>query len=120
MFFCGSVAIAVTWCMPSRFAPFIACLLICLDRLDSQLPGSLTRKTAGQFLRRGGAALHESPNEGERGFRHLTPPAVDGERVAAVGHLDELGDTLVALLQVKRCVRDRMRNGLVLFPGDDQ
>src|SRR5204863_395153 len=57
----------------------------------------------------------EPPDERERGVGHFAPAAVDDEGVTAVGHLDDPGDGLVALLLLERRVRDRPRDGVVLF-----
>src|SRR5215470_11386088 len=42
--------------------------------------------------------LRESLDEVERGLRDLLPAVVDGQRVAAVRHLHDLGDARVARL----------------------
>src|SRR6266487_462689 len=66
------------------------------------------------------ALLHEAFDEGEGGVADLAPSAVDGQRVAAVGHLDDLGDAGVVLLLLVGGVGDRPGHGVVLLPGDDQ
>jgi len=65
-------------------------------------------------------ALDEALDEGEGSVGDLAPAAVDGEGVAAVGNLSDLGDALVARLLLVRGVRDRPRDGVVLLAGDDQ
>src|SRR5258705_8898297 len=60
----------------------------------------------------------EAPHEGESGVGDLAPTAVDDQRVAAAGHLGDLGHGLVALLPLVRGVRDRPRDGVVVFAGD--
>src|SRR6266508_2660623 len=45
---------------------------------------------------------------------------VDGERVPAVGHLDDFGHALVVLLLLVGGVGDRRRHGVVPLAGDDQ
>src|SRR6478735_5391749 len=62
----------------------------------------------------------EPLDEGERGVGDLAPAAVDHERVAAAGHLDELGHALVALLALVGRVGDRAGHGVVLLARDDE
>jgi hypothetical protein len=59
-------------------------------------------------------------DERERRVSDLSPAAVDDERVPAVGHFDDLGDSHIALLALERRVRDRPRDRVVFFAGDDQ
>src|SRR6266540_58006 len=73
------------------------------------------------------ALLGEALDERQRRVGDLTPAAVDGERVAAVLDLDDLGHGLVVLLLLVGRVRDRgleqreagggYRIGLVELPG---
>src|SRR5215216_5275977 len=49
----------------------------------------------------------EPLDELERGLRDLLPAVVDGQRVAAVGHLLDLGDARVAFLPLVGGVGDR-------------
>src|SRR6266576_3371820 len=64
--------------------------------------------------------LDEAFDEGERGVGDRAPAVVDGQGVSAVGDLDELGDTVVALLPLVGGLEDGPRDGVVLLPGDDQ
>src|SRR5271165_2796922 len=63
-----------------------------------------------------GEALHE----GEGGVGDLPPAAVDGQRVAAAAHLNDLGHVLVVLLVLVGGIGDRPRDGVVLLAGDEQ
>src|SRR5262245_6569863 len=58
-------------------------------------------------------------DEVERGLGDLAPTVIDGERVAAVRNLDDLGHAGVVLLTLVRGVRDRPRDGVVLLAVDD-
>ena len=71
----------------------------------------------GQLARLG---RDEPLDEVERGLRDLLPAVVNGERVAAVGHLLDLGDARVALLPLVGGVGDRPGNRVVLLPVEDQ
>ena len=62
----------------------------------------------------------EPLDEVERSLRDLLPAVVDGQRVAAVGHLLDLGDAWVALLPLVGGVGDRPGNRVVLLPDEDQ
>src|SRR5215218_761467 len=62
----------------------------------------------------------EPLDEVERGFRDLLPAVVDGQRVATVGHLLDLGDARVALLPFVGGAGDRPRNRVVLLSVEDQ
>ena len=64
--------------------------------------------------------MDEPLDEAERGLGNLVPAAVDGERMAAVRDLDDLGHALVPLLLLVRRVRDRPRHDVVLLAVDDQ
>src|SRR6266511_3994305 len=66
------------------------------------------------------ALLGEAPDERQRRVGDLTPAAVDGERVAALLDLDDLGHALVVLLLLVGRVRDRPWDGVVLLAGDHQ
>src|SRR5207244_1536499 len=59
-------------------------------------------------------------DERERCVGDLSPAAIDGKRVPAVGHLDDLGHALIVLLEMERRVRDSPRDRVVLLAGDDQ
>src|SRR5207245_10229785 len=63
---------------------------------DSPGHPSLGLGWAPDHTRPGG--LDEALYKSERGLGDLAPAAVDDERVPAVGHLDDLGHRLVALL----------------------
>ena len=68
-----------------------------------------------------GLRLHEALDELQRRVGDLLPAVVDGERVAAVLELDDLGDrVLVAPLALERRVADRPRHGVVLGARDDE
>src|SRR5258707_8951286 len=69
---------------------------------------------------RGKLCRDEPLDEVERGLRDLLPAVVDGERVAAIGHLLDLGDALVALLPLVGRVGNRPGNRVVLLPVEDQ
>ena len=71
----------------------------------------------GRLARRG---RDEPLDEVECGLRDLLPAVVDGQRVAAVGHLLDLGDARVALLPLVGGVGDRPGNRVVLPPVEDQ
>src|SRR5215218_964575 len=62
----------------------------------------------------------EPLDELERGLRDLLPAVVDGQRVAAVGHLLDLRDARVAFLPLVGGVGDRPGNRVVLLPVEDQ
>src|SRR6188472_4535580 len=62
----------------------------------------------------------EALDEIECGLCDLPPAVVDGERVAAVGHLHDLGHTWVAALPLVGGVRDRPRHRVILLAIDDQ
>src|SRR5262245_2131815 len=64
--------------------------------------------------------LGESLDEVECRLGDLLPAVVDGQRVAAVGHLLDLGDARVALLPLVGGVGDRPGNRVVLLPVEDQ
>src|SRR5438034_11468945 len=64
--------------------------------------------------------LDETSDERERRVGDLAPAAVDRERVPAVGNLVNLGHAGIVLLLLERGVRDRPRDGVVLFAGEDQ
>jgi hypothetical protein len=62
----------------------------------------------------------EPLDEVGRGLRDLLPAVVDGQRVAAVGHLVDLGDAWVVLLPLVGGVCDRPGNRVVFLPVEDQ
>ena len=66
------------------------------------------------------AQLDESLHEVECRLCHLTPAAVDRERVPAVRDPGDLGDGLVVLLTLVGGVGDRPRDRVVLLALDDQ
>ena len=83
-------------------------------RRDSDSPGSTQRPIAAGLL-------HEASNEVQRGVGHFSPAAVDGQCVAATGHLYELGYLLLVLrLLLVRGVGDGPGHVVVLLAGDDQ
>jgi len=62
-----------------------------------------------------GQGSHEPSDELERGRGGITPAAVDREGAAAVVNLDDHRHSVVALLQVKRRIGDRLRDAVVLL-----
>jgi hypothetical protein len=64
-------------------------------------------------------ALGEAPYERERSVGDLPPAAVDGQRMAAVRHLDDLRDAFVALLLLEGRVGDRPRDRVILLARDE-
>jgi hypothetical protein len=67
----------------------------------------------------GGAPLHEALDERQRCLGDLTPPAVDRQRVAAIGNFGDLGDAVVAVLALEGRVGDGPRDGVVRPAGDE-
>ena len=59
-------------------------------------------------------------DEGERGLGHVTPPMVDSQRMPAVGHLAELRDRGIVLLQLVSSSDDRQRDRMVFLARDEQ
>src|ERR1700733_1605236 len=108
-----STATGVTPLRPSRLpvvrgpartrAPSAACALVTARSTPAPawvtaptLPSRFRSMVSSSLLRLG-EALHER----ERRRGDFVPAAVDRERVPAAGNLDDLGDALVALLQLE-------------------
>jgi len=91
----------VRWCFAGRVLP--------AEKSRRQIEGRLARLGRDEPL-----------DEVERGLGDLLPAVVDGQRVAAVGHLLDLGDARVALLPLVGRVGDRPGNRVVLLPVEDQ
>jgi hypothetical protein len=59
--------------------------------------------------------LDESPHKRACGLGDLLPAVVDGERVSASGHLDDLGDGFVSGLELVGGVGQRPGDGVILL-----
>ena len=64
--------------------------------------------------------LDEAPEECERRVGDVSPAAVNGQRVPAIGDRDNLSNADIPLLALERRVRDLPRNRVVLLARDDQ
>src|SRR3954468_14577134 len=82
---------------------------------------TIWRRSTSRWLVSRRSASREPPDELQGHLGHLSPAAVDRERVATSAHLDDLGDSLlVLLLLLEGGVRDRPGHGVILLAGDDE
>ena len=77
--------------------------------------GGPARQVRGPSLR--GPALS---SQVRHGVGDLAPAVVDGQRVGAVGELEDVGDRLAVPVLLERRLGDRLRDGVVLAAHDQQ